>query len=368
MANNVITVAKQQPTIVMVPAKAVKQDLKTETNTIVYMPLASRDNPGVVQIGDGLNIDANGLLSFDDSKITILQIAKNGVIIPPDENKIVNIELNKNDVGLNNVDNTADINKPVSIYQQQALDTKLDKFAGVANKDKILAVGDDGYVTYKAVRKFSTYNNGVKISDDTESYNFTPLFVVTGTNTKNLTIDGSNELKESFRAVTYNAVNGVLSFERVNGSVLNVDLPLELLIKSGYYEDETMSLVLVLANGEEIKIPVAELVNSYYADETSLTLIKDGDRLTFKVKTGGIGTDHLANFSVTDDKIVTISGDKVTGVVSESVKSSKDSAGNTIISTYRKLSDSYSIVEIDNLLDSKAGVSQLPFLLRSGGL
>lgn len=360
--------AKQQPTIIMVPAKAVKQDLKTETNTIVYMPLASRDNPGVVQIGEGLNIDANGLLSLDRDEITILQIAKNGVIIPPDENKIVNIELNKCDVGLGNVDNTADINKPVSIYQQQALDTKIDKFAGVANKDKTLTVGDDGYVTYKDIRKFATYNNGVKISSDTESYNFTQLFVVTGTNTKNLTIDGSKELKESFRAVTYNAVNGVLSFERVNGSVLNVDLPLELLIKSGYYEDETMSLVLVLANGEEIKIPVAELVNSYYADETSLTLIKDGDRLTFKIKTGGVGTDHLANFSVTDDKIVTVSGNKVVGVVSESVKSSQDSAGNTIINTYRKLSDSYSIVEIDDLLNSKAGVGQLPFILRSGGL
>lgn len=368
MANNVITVAKQQPTIIMVPAKAVKQDLKTETNTIVYMPLASRDNPGVVQIGDGLNIDANGLLSFDDSKITILQIAKNGVIIPPDENKIVNIELNKNDVGLGNVDNTSDINKPVSIYQQQALDTKIDKFAGVAHKDKVLTVGADGYVTYKDARKFTTYNDGVKISGDTESYNFTSLFVVNGANTKNLTIDGSKELKESFRAVTYNAVNGVLSFERVNGSVLNVDLPLELLIKSGYYDDETMSLVLVLANDEEIKIPVAELVNSYYADETTLTLTKDGDRLTFKVKNGGITTDHIADFNVTDSKIVTVSGDKVVGIVAESEKSTYDSAGNNISVTYRKIEDSYSRLDITNLLTTKADITQLPFIIRSEGV
>lgn len=368
MGNNIITVAKQQSTIITIPAKAVKQDLRTETNTIVYMPLASKENHGVVQIGDGLNIDANGLLSLDRNEITILQIAKNGVIIPPDENKIVNIILNKNDVGLNNVDNTSDINKPVSILQQQALDTKVDKFAGIANREKTLVVGDDGYLKYETIGKFTTYNAGVKVSGDTESYNFTSLFVVNGNNTKNLTIDGSKELKESFRSVTYNAANGVLSFERVNGSVLNLDLPLELLIKSGYYDEETMSLVLVLANGDEIKIPVAELVNNYYADETTLTLSKDGDNHVFKIKNGGVSTDHISDFSVTDSKIVTVSGDKVTGVVPEAVKSTQDSAGNTIISTYRKLSDSYSIVEVDELLSTKASTSQLPYIRRTGGL
>jgi len=368
VANNVITVAKQQPTIVMVPAKAVKQDLKTETNTIVYMPLASRDNPGVVQIGDGLNIDANGLLSFDDSKITILQIAKNGVIIPPDENKIVNIELNKNDVGLGNVDNTADINKPVSIYQQQALDTKLDKFAGIAHKDKVLTVGADGYITYKTGKLLTTYNDDKKISDDTESYNFTSLFVVEGGGTKNLTIDGSSQLKESFRAVTYNANNGVLTFTRLNGSVLNVDLPLELLIKSGYYDEDSMEIVLVLANDEQIRIPVSELVNTYYADETTLTLNKIGDSFVFGVRNGGITTDKIADYSVTDNKIVTVSGDKIVGVVSESIKATQDSAGNTIINTYRKIEDSYGKSETDLLLLEKANISQLPYIKRTGGL
>lgn len=367
MANNVITVAKQQPTIVMVPAKAVKQDLKTETNTIVYMPLASRDNPGVVQIGDGLNIDANGLLSFDDSKITILQIAKNGVIIPPDENKIVNIELNKNDVGLGNVDNTADINKPVSIYQQQALDTKLDKFAGVAHKNKTLVVGADGYVTYQEIGRFKTYNDGKLISDDTESYNFTPLFVVSGSNTKNLTIDGSSDLKQVFKNVTYNADNGVLSFERLNGSVMTVDLPLELLIKTGYYDNETSDLVLVLANNAEIRIPVKELVNEYYGDEETISLHTVDNKLTFYVKDGGISTDKIANYSVIDDKIVTVSGGKITGVVAESEKTTFDSAGNNITTTYRRIDDSYNKAETDELLSEKANSLSLPVIQFLGG-
>lgn len=367
MANNVITVAKQQPTIVMVPAKAVKQDLKTETNTIVYMPLASRDNPGVVQIGDGLNIDANGLLSFDDSKITILQIAKNGVIILPDENKVVNIELNKNDVGLGNVDNTADINKPVSIYQQQALDTKLDKFAGTTHVNKTLVVGADGYITYKPVNLFTTYNDGVRVSSDTESYNFTSLFVVNGANTKNLTIDGSAKLKESFRDVVYNANDGVLTFQRVDGSELSVDLPLEMLIKSGYYDEETSELVLVLANDEEIRIPVAELVNEYYADENTLSLVNVDGRLTFGVKDDGITTDKIANYTITDDKVVTVSGSKITGVVAESEKTTLDSAGNNITTTYRRIDDSYNKTEIASLLDNKIDSSKLPVIQFLGG-
>lgn len=367
MANNVITVAKQQPTIVMVPAKAVKQDLRTETNTIVYMPLASKDNPGVVQIGEGLNIDANGLLSLDRDEITILQIAKNGVIIPPDENKVVNIELNKNDVGLNNVDNTADINKPVSIYQQQALDTKVDKFAGVAQQNKALIVGADGYVTYKPLNLFTTYNNGVRISADTESYNFTSLFVVSGTNTKNLTIDGSAQLKESFRAVTYNANNGVLTFQRVDGSSINVDLPLEMLIKSGYYDEETSELVLVLANDEEIRIPVAELVNEYYADDITLSLANLNGKLTFSVKDGGITTDKIADYTITDNKLVTISGSKVTGVVAEAEKTTLDSAGNNITTTYRRIDDSYNKTETDDLLSTKADELNLPIIQLLGG-
>lgn len=41
-----------------------------------------------------------------------------------------NIDLTKSDVGLSNVDNTSDINKPISIATQTALDNKVDKVTG----------------------------------------------------------------------------------------------------------------------------------------------------------------------------------------------------------------------------------------------
>ena len=40
-----------------------------------------------------------------------------------------------------------------------------------------------------------------------------------------------------------------------------VDLPLELLVESGYYDEATNELVLVLANASEIRIPVSDLLS-----------------------------------------------------------------------------------------------------------
>lgn len=108
--------------VLLVPVTTVQPDLVTQTDVVVYVPLASKTAHGIVKIGDGLNITTGGLLSFDRSEVTIKYIAKNGVDIQPDANKRVNIILTKSDVGLNNVDNTADINKPISIAQQEEFD------------------------------------------------------------------------------------------------------------------------------------------------------------------------------------------------------------------------------------------------------
>ena len=58
-----------------------------------------------------------------------------------------NVVLNKNDVGLNNVDNTSDLNKPISTATQTALDTKQDNLVSgtnikTINGESILGSGD----------------------------------------------------------------------------------------------------------------------------------------------------------------------------------------------------------------------------------
>ena len=59
----------------------------------------------------------------------IKSISKNGEKLIPDENKNVNITMNKDDVGLNNVDNTSDEEKPISLAQ-------LEEFKKVVYKEE----------------------------------------------------------------------------------------------------------------------------------------------------------------------------------------------------------------------------------------
>jgi hypothetical protein len=278
--------------------------------------------------------------------------------------------LNKNDVGLSNVDNTSDINKPISIYQQEALNKKLNIYAGANNIGKMLFINSSGEIDFRQMHQFKTKLDGVVISNDTLSFNFSNLFKLTKTSNYDVTVDVGDSLKSTFNNVSYNPSNGVLSFTRTNGSVITVDLPLELLIKSGYYNPDTKEIILVLANDEEIKIPIDILVGSYYADETTLSLTRVDGRYVFVVKDAGITTDKIANYSVTDDKIVSVSGSKIVGVVEEAIKSTEavnDEYGQNIAITYRKISDSYNKEEIATLMKHKADLTQLPVVLRLGG-
>lgn len=64
-----------------------------------------------------------------------------------------NVVLNKNDVGLNNVDNTSDLNKPISTATQTALNAKLDKDKLPASLSPIVISGQIGSQTGVSVGK-----------------------------------------------------------------------------------------------------------------------------------------------------------------------------------------------------------------------
>lgn len=83
-----------------------------------------------------------------------------------------NIDLAKSDVGLSNVDNTSDANKPVSTAQQTALDLK----ENLANKQNSLAVDGTGtkYPTVDAVKTYADVLDSGNIhtsGNDTKSGN-----------------------------------------------------------------------------------------------------------------------------------------------------------------------------------------------------
>lgn len=107
--------------VILVPVTTVRPDLITQTDHIVYVPLASKTSHGIIKVGEGLNITQDGTLSFDRSEVTIKKVSLNGTEILPVE-KNVNIEIDKTTVGLNNVDNTSDKDKPVSDATQEVID------------------------------------------------------------------------------------------------------------------------------------------------------------------------------------------------------------------------------------------------------
>ena len=50
----------------LVPVRAVRNDLVTQTDYIIYVPLATSSTPGIVQIGDSLSVTASGLLNVSN--------------------------------------------------------------------------------------------------------------------------------------------------------------------------------------------------------------------------------------------------------------------------------------------------------------
>lgn len=84
------------------------------------LPPATENTLGGVKIGDGLSAEADGTTSADVKSV-------NG--------KTGDVELDKSDVGLGNVDNTSDANKPISTATQTALDGKLDLSGGTMSGD-----------------------------------------------------------------------------------------------------------------------------------------------------------------------------------------------------------------------------------------
>ena len=72
---------------------------------------------------------------------------------------------------------------------------------------------------------------------------------------------------EAFTSIAYDSATGKLTFTAVDGTQESVDLPLELITSGGYYDDTEGSeaVVLVLANGDEIRIPVDSMLSELIA-------------------------------------------------------------------------------------------------------
>lgn len=68
----------------------------------------------------------------------------------------------------------------------------------------------------------------------------------------------------SYSDVSYASSTGILTFTTNGGDTKTIDLPLELLVEYGTYDSTTKKIILTLANGDTIEIPVGDLVSDIY--------------------------------------------------------------------------------------------------------
>lgn len=135
MSNNLLIVPSEKPSsLLMVPVTAVKEDLITKTDELIYVPIATKNTYGVVKIGEGLHI-LNGVLTIDPSG--------------------------------------------------ESLNTKVDKFQGIENEGKVLLVDEDGYVSLGyAEGSVDVFSNGVSAVDDAGVLDFSSNFIISEENGK----------------------------------------------------------------------------------------------------------------------------------------------------------------------------------------
>lgn len=89
-------------------------------------------------------------------------------------------------------------------------------------------------------------------------------------------------LKPFFKNVYFNATNGHLTFEQQNGAVKTVDLPTELMVDSGTFDNETNEIILLLVNGDELRVPIGNLLTDIATEDYVLGKVAaKQDKLTF---------------------------------------------------------------------------------------
>lgn len=145
-------------------------------------------------------------------------------------------EVTKTQVGLGNVDNTSDLNKPISTATQSALDGKVPTSRTINSKaltsNIILTSSDVG-----ALPNSTKYGASISLSIDSSTY------VVTA----QLKDQDGNNL----------------------GNAQTIDLPLESVVVNGTYDNTTKKVILTLQNGSTIEFSVADLVSGLQTEITS---------------------------------------------------------------------------------------------------
>ena len=234
----------------------VKSISKTDTNTIII---------GLTRINNDVNIHA--VVNVSSNSYNLLKVVgSDGLEVNPEDiiNEVI-FEINNtnsalrqaiddivdNKIAAHNTNSEAhqDIRDDIETAEQK-VDTHIED---LNNPHGVTAEQVDTYT------KLAIDNKDANTLQEAKDYTYSKVEI---DNKDTAIMNKANNLENAnmFKDVNYNNANGVLTFTKYDNTTKEIDLPLELLVESGYYDEVTNELVLVLANSSEIRIPVGNLL------------------------------------------------------------------------------------------------------------
>lgn len=222
--------------------------------------------------------NCNRIIEFEDEDDLIVDFS-NAIILSKEHNKLLNLDYEKSGhtgfvtsilalldnvssnesnaelyIHINNNGNEEKIN--INDLKSRIINT-IDEIPSDAQEGQyyLLNLGNGKYrfIQYNSNNSITIYLENVA---DNIIENTNKQFI--SENLKNKLIALPNVVGYS---LSYVGSTGVLSLLDNNNNVLSsVDLPLELLIDSGYYDNVNKQIVLVLANGDTINIPIGDIL------------------------------------------------------------------------------------------------------------
>lgn len=251
---------------------------------------------------------ANISVSYSNDVLTInLYNSKNKVIatktasIPLDTHiadKNNPHEVTKAQVGLGNVDNTSDLNKPVSTATQNELNKKLDK---VDTESAVYGTDYQGHQTMYDVDDYAGADGSI-VRRSAQSGHIgqiiVPLTPIDNTEA------GSKGYIDAFAKVLIVSIDSstyVMTFtlKDKNNNTLStqtIDLPLETMVVGGSYDNVNKKIILTLKNGQTIDIPVADLIDGLVST-TQLTNTLLNYYTKAQIEAGYYSSESVSNLS-----------------------------------------------------------------------
>ena len=269
-------------------------------------------------------------------------------------------QVTKAQIGLDNVDNTSDINKPISTAAQVALDSKVDKETGkglstndYTTTEKTKLAGIDEGAEVNEIESIKVNNTTIN-PDANKIVNITVPITAADVSALPDTTKYAVALSLTIDASTF-VVTAQLKDQNGDnlGTAQTIDLPLESVVVGGSYDSQTQKVVLTLQNGNTIEFSVADLVsglqtelsasnklNPAYIDyDSTHRAVSDTEKSTWNGKQNAIDSSHKLSADLVDDTNAT--NKFATEEELEQIQTNK----NNILSIQQTIGDINSVLE-----------------------